>query len=442
MAVYLARRGHRVTLYESRHDPRAEGYRGGRSINLALSARGLDALARVGLADRVLEEGIRMPGRMLHDREGKQVFQPYSANPRDAINSVSRGGLNIQLLDAAEAMDNVTIRFDRKCVDCDPGEGGGGPAVSLESSAGKTYTDAADLVIGADGAYSAVRYRLQRTGRFNYSQSYLEHGYKELEIPPTSSGAFAIEPNALHIWPRGGSMMIALPNIDKTFTCTLFWPYAGEHSFEAVHGDEGVRAHFEREYGDAVPLMPTLVEDYTKNPVGSLVTVRCSPWVHEGKVALLGDAAHALVPFFGQGMNCAFEDCVELDRCLAEDDDWSRALAEYSAVRVDNANAIADMALENFIEMRDLTARPEFRYRKKLEQALHALRPDAIHPRYNLVSFSTIPYTEAVAEGERMDAILDRFEERLPLGSIERLGESAWEQEVARLSGELLGASA
>lgn len=393
LTCFLAREGFDVTLYERRGDPRVEGYSGGRSINLALSARGIDALDRVGLAKQVLDAVIPMRGRMLHEPEGSLAFQPYSRNPTDAIKSVSRGGLNILLLNAAEKCSNARIAFDHRCINVDPEK----PSATFENAnAGEAVTIDTDLVIGTDGGYSAVRHAMQKLDRFDFSQSYLEYGYKELTIPPTASGDFAMEKNALHIWPRHRFMMIALPNQDRSFTCTLFWPYEGANSFANLHTDQQILEYFKQHFPDAVPLMPTLVEDYRQNPIGSLVTMRCWPWSHQDKVALLGDAAHAIVPFYGQGMNCAFEDCVALTECLRTfSPDIERALREYEIRRKPNTDAIADMALDNFVEMRDHVASPIFLLKKRFQHALHGLFPHAFIPLYNMVSFTTIPYADA-----------------------------------------------
>jgi len=391
LAVLLARSGREVLVIERRSDPRLLNRAAGRSINLAISARGIHALDRAGLTDRLLANGLRMPGRMLHPVAGPPSFQPYSSNPAHAIHSVSRSALNLLLLEAAAAEPNVTLRFDLRCAEIDHAR----PAATFVRADGSSETLDADLVVGADGAYSAVRTALLKTDRMDFAQEYLGHGYRELAIPPTASGDFAMEPHALHIWPRGGSMMIALPNPDRSFTCTLFWPWEGKGSFAEVTGDDRVREHFARVYPDAVPLMPTLLEDYRRNPVGSLVTVRCRPWTR-GKVTLLGDAAHAIVPFYGQGANASFEDCEALVDCLvAHPGDLAAALAAYEAVRIPNANAIADLALENFVEMRDKTATRAFRLRKKVEHVLHDRLGDRFIPLYDMVSFTTIPYAEA-----------------------------------------------
>ncbi|MBM4108548.1 MAG: hypothetical protein FJ255_07010 [Phycisphaerae bacterium] len=445
LAIYLARLGYSVALRERRPDPRARGYVGGRSINLALSARGLWGLEGVGLDRLVLgQDAIPMPGRMIHPLArpgvaGEPVFQPYSADPADAINAVSRGGLNITLLNAAEREPGVEIEFGWACLDLDLDDAGGPHAVF--DSPGGPRRETAALIVGADGAYSAVRLRLQKTDRFEYSQSYLTHGYKELVIPPAGkpgvSGheGFALPPHALHIWPRGGAMMIALPNRDRSFTCTLFWPFrdASGHGLEHLESDGQIRGFFREHYPDAESLMPTLAEDYRANPNGSLVTARCWPWVWGDRVALVGDAAHAIVPFYGQGMNCAFEDCRVLAECLAQHGGCvGAALGEYQSLRKPNADAIADMAIDNFVEMRDRVADPAFRYRKRAEQALHAMFPGVVHPQYNLVSFSTVPYAEARRRGRELDARLDAVVAAVPAAALCALGEDRWRESLRR----------
>lgn len=443
LAVLLARAGWRVSLYERRGDPRAKGYQGGRSINLAISARGLAGLAAAGLDDAVRRRDlIPMPGRMIHGRDGSTVFQPYSHDPKDAINSVSRGGLNLTLIRAAGDQPGVTMRFDHTCVDIDLDH----TTATFQRVDGSRVTVGADLIVGADGAFSVVRGVMQRTDRYEYAQSYLGHGYKELHIPPRRApagadapshaelehAAFQMDPNALHIWPRGGSMMIALPNRDGSFTCTLFWPFEGAGSFAGLRSRGDVERFFAEQYPDAVPLMPTLATDFLSNPTSSLVTVRCWPWVR-GRTVLVGDAAHAIVPFYGQGINCGFEDCVDLVERLGAETEIDAALGAYQRARKPNADAIADMALENFVEMRDKTGRPEFLYRKKVEQALHAMFPGRVTPQYNLVSFSTVPYTEAKRRGDELAVVIDAVVADLPMGSRDRLGETAWGDRVRSL---------
>jgi len=445
--------GHEVDVFERRPDPRKKGYVGGRSINLALSARGLWGLEGVGLKSLVMErDALPMRGRIIHPAsatagEANLLFQPYSKDPADAINSVSRGGLNLTLLDAAASLPCVRFHFDHPCVDVDLDA----PAAVFETASGAQKRVQSDLVIGTDGAFSAVRLRLLKTDRFDYSQTYLAHGYKELMIPPaaelspsaragiTPHDGYALNPEALHIWPRGGAMMIALPNRDRSFTCTLFWPHEGTHGLSSLRTPEHVRSFFESHYPDAVAIMPTLERDYLANPNGSLVTVRCWPWQHAGKVVLVGDAAHAIVPFYGQGMNCAFEDCRVLARCLGEHADAREALLAYQSERKPNADAIADMALDNFSEMRDKVGTPEFLYQKKIEQTLHRLFPDQVHPQYNLVSFSTVPYAEAQRRGGELARVVAAVASQMPTDSLRLQGEKAWEAQIARIGGSLLG---
>ena len=389
LAVFLARRGHDVTLYERRSDPRSANA-AGRSINLALSARGIDALERVGLAEDVLAHGLAMRGRMVHDRDGELAFQAYSADGSKSINSISRHGLNALLLEAASKEPGVILHFEERAVGivADTGE------LTLEGPTGR-HTVTHDVVIAADGAYSALRDAVVRTERADYRQEHLPWGYKELTISPDADGGFALDPGALHIWPRGDSMMIALPNPDRSFTATLFWPFDGPSGFAGLDGPDAVRARFERDYRDAVELFEDLPGEFALHPVGTMVTVWVWPWVR-GRLALLGDAAHAIVPFFGQGMNCAFEDVVELDRCLEEaGDDWTMALPVYAARRKPNTDAIAELATDNFVEMRDKVGSPLFRLGKRVEHAVERWAPDHLQSLYELVSFTTVPYAEA-----------------------------------------------
>jgi kynurenine 3-monooxygenase len=389
LACFLARRGYPVAVYERRPDPRTGRAERGRSINLALSERGLDALRRIGLDRQVMADALPMRGRMIHPVSGELGFQPYSVSGDRAINSISRGALNNALLDAATGRAGVRIAFDHRLVGLDPKTG----EMTFETPQGRVQASAA-VVLGADGAGSAVRGQLVAAGDVTERVDILDYGYKELTIP-SRDGDFALAPDALHIWPRGTSMMIALPNPDRSFTCTLFWPTAGPGSFAAVADPAAIEQHFRTHYPDVVPLAPTLVDDYRDNPVGPLGTVHCTPWQVHGRVGLLGDAAHAIVPFYGQGANCAFEDVVELDRCLDDTgDDWERVLPLFDARRKDNAEAIAEMALANFVEMRDKVASPVFQLGKKIEHALERALPGRYVSRYELVSFTTVPYAQ------------------------------------------------
>jgi kynurenine 3-monooxygenase len=404
MAAFLGRRGHEVDLYERRADPHAGNLVGGRSINLALSTRGIHALEQLGVADEVMQHAIPMRGRMIHETSGALHFAPYDADPNKCINSIGRGALNTVTIDAAKRYPNVRVHFNHRCTGIDVETA---VAHLMHTETSQLVEARSEAIIGVDGAFSAVRRAMQRLDRFEFSQSYLAHGYKELTIPPAADGTWRMEKHALHIWPRRSFMMIALPNPDGSFTCTLFWEFEGARSFASMRSDDDVRRFFEEEFPDAVPLMPDLLEDFRANPTGSLVTIRCAPWYHRDKVALLGDAAHAVVPFYGQGMNAAFEDCVVLDECLAEfPTNRERAFAEYFARRKKNADALADLAVQNFIEMRDKTASRVFRAKKKLDHALEAALPGQYLPLYTMVSFTRIPYAEAAQQARRQDRIV------------------------------------
>src|SRR6266705_2790274 len=370
LAAYLGRRGYDVDLYERPADPREGNIVGGRSINLALSTRGIHALEQLGIADEVLRHAIPMRGRMIHSKSGELHFAPYDVDPKKCINSIGRAALN--------------------------------------TTTNQPLSAAADSVIGVDGAFPAVRQSMQlKIDNFQYDESYLAHGYKELTIPPGPDGSWRMEKNALHIWPRKSFMMIALPNPDGSFTCTLFWEFEGPRSFATTKTDEDVRRFFEEEFPDAVSLMPTLLEDFRDNPTGSLVTIRCAPWFYRDKVCLVGDAAHAVVPFYGQGMNAAFEDCVVLDECLQKfPQNRERAFAEYFSRRKENADALADLAIGNFIEMRDKTASKRFRAKKKIDHALEAALPGTYLPLYTMITFTRMPYAKAAKRAQIQDTLV------------------------------------
>jgi kynurenine 3-monooxygenase len=404
LACHLGRAGRRVDVYERRPDPRGHDQERGRSINLALSVRGIHALRQVGLADLVLQHAIPMRGRMIHSPSGQLAFQPYGKDDSESINSVSRAGLNLTLIEAAARCPSVRLFFGQRCTDIDLASA----TLELHDSAtSATSQVSAETVIAADGAYSAVRARMQRHERFDYRQDYLSHGYKELTIPAAEDGGFRMEKHALHIWPRGSFMMIALPNLDGSFTCTLFWPYDGPHGFDQVKTAEDLHRVFERHFPDALPLMPTLAEDYFANPVGPLLTVRCRPWHMDGRVLLLGDAGHAVVPFLGQGMNAAFEDCTVLDQCLAAHaQDRAAAFEAFERQRKENTDALAELCIDNFLEMRDRVSSRWFRLRKKLEILLHRLLPRWYLPLYTLITFTTTPYAEAQSRARRQDRVV------------------------------------
>src|SRR5882757_1638670 len=415
LAAYLGKRGYEVDLYERRADPRAGNFVGGRSINLALSTRGIHALQQLGIADEVLQHAIPMRGRMIHDKSGNLHFAPYDRDPNKYINSIGRAALNTTVIEAAQRYPSVRVHFNHRCTDVDLDSAtaklvssGAEGAVSAADSDRQIIKARADAIVGVDGAFSAVRQSMQKKiSGFEYDESYLAHGYKELTIPPAPDGSWRMEKEALHIWPRKSFMMIALPNPDGSFTCTLFWEFEGPRSFASTKTDDQIRRFFDEEFPDAVPLMPALLEDFKNNPTGSLVTIRCGPWYYRDRVCLLGDAAHAVVPFYGQGMNAAFEDCVVLDECLDKfPHNRERAFAKYFECRKENADALADLAIGNFIEMRDKTASRTFRAKKKLDHLLEAALPGMYLPLYTMVTFTRIPYAQAARRARLQDRIL------------------------------------
>lgn len=404
LAVMLAQRGFDVALYEKRQDLREHAISAGRSINLALAARGIAALREAGLFEAVQLLLIPMPGRQLHDRQGALQFQPYSRNPDEVNYSVSRGGLNAMLLDAAEATGKVRIHFEHACeaYDCATGE------LKLRDIAAQhAVTITALPLIATDGAGSVVRHAMAQQQHTVATEDLLPHGYKELVIPPRD-GEHQMRRDALHIWPRGGYMLIALPNLDGSFTVTLFLPHQGEPGFDHLTNPAMVQDFFAQEFPDALALMPTLVEDFFTNPTGMMGTVRCAPWHVAGNALLLGDAAHAIVPFHGQGMNCAFEDCRMLAELLDQHGpDWTKIFPVCSAARKANADAIADMALENYVEMRDTVRNPKFQLQKQVGWELEKRLPGLFIPRYEMVMFHPeISYAEAQRRGAIQKDIL------------------------------------
>ncbi len=402
LSIYLKRKGYDVSVYERRPDLRDTGAAGGRSINLAISDRGWKALAGVGLEEAVRELAIPMHGRRIHPVEGHTSFQPYGKKGQ-FINSVSRGGLNILMLDAAEK-EGINFLFDQRIVETDLG---GKTALMENIKLNETYRIEPDLIIGADGAFSLLRYTMLKTDKFNYAQQYEEHAYKELTIPADeNTGEHLLEKNALHIWPRKSFMLIALPNLDGSFTCTLFHYAQGENSLEKITNEKELVDFFIKYFPDVLPLMPTLNYDFFHNPAGSLMTVKCFPWIN-GNSFLIGDAAHAIIPFYGQGMNCGFEDCTILNELIDYcDHDWSRIMPMFQSSRKPNSDAIADLAKLNFIEMRDLVADPVFHFKKKIAAKVSEMYPDKFIPVYSMVSFSHLPYSEALKEYKRQDDVL------------------------------------
>lgn len=395
LSIFLARRGYDVTVFERRADSRKAGYVGGRSINLAMSRRGWKALERVGIAEQIRAVGLPMAGRMMHDRQGNLAYQAYG-KADEAIFSVSRGGLNEALMNLAEAQGGIKFEFETSCegYNLQTGE------VSLSNPNKGNWTIQPELVFGTDGAFSALRHDLMRRPGFNYAQNYMPHGYKELTIPANADGSFKMNPDALHIWARGNFMLIALPNPSGDFTCTLFLPLEGEISFAKLNTDAEILAFFEAYFKDTLELIPNLLEDFRNNPTSTLITVHSSPW-HYKNTVILGDAAHAIVPFYGQGMNCGFEDCTVLDDLMAaHGNDWDSIFKNFSTERIHNANAIGELAQRNFIEMRDKVADPNFLLWKKIAANLHQKFPTEFLPVYSMVSFSDIPYSECLKEDD------------------------------------------
>lgn len=401
--MFLLQRGFDVEIYERRPDMRKVAVSAGRSINLALSTRGIYALQQAGLWDRMRNIIIPMRGRLMHSVTGQLTFQPYGKNEHEVINSISRFGLNIALVNAAEQQGAI-IHFNHRCIGFDLKTG----AVQLRNEiTGAETAHETELLIGCDGSASAMRNEMLRTHCFDFSQQHLAYGYKELTIPAGSQGQHLLELNALHIWPRGNLMLIALPNIDGTFACILFLPFEGADSFAALTTPEQVSNFFKAQFPDALQRMPQLTENYFANPTGSMVTIKCSPWHVAARSLLLGDAAHAIVPFFGQGINCGFEDCTALMSLIdRHGEDWQRIFLEFERERKVNTDAIADMAVENFIEMRDRVADARFLFRKKVELALEERYPDLFVPRYSMVTFHRVPYAVAMERGCIQDRIL------------------------------------
>ena len=420
LSIYLSKRGYKVNVFERRADMRLETMSAGRSINLALSDRGWRGLEGVGIADDIKKIAIPMYGRFIHHKDGTNAYQPYGKD-NQAIYSVSRADINMKLMDLAEQQENVNIQFNKKCTLINRKD----LAITFEDNLTKeTSNSSADLLFGADGAFASSRLSIQlQSDRFEYNQHYIDCGYKELIIPAGKNGEFLLDKNALHIWPRGSFMMIALPNPDGNFTCTLFLPFEGENSFSNLKTDKQVEDFFKSEFSDAFSLMPTLISDFKTNTTASLVTVKCAPWVFDNKIGLIGDAAHAIVPFYGQGMNCGFEDCVVLNELIEKhNDDWDIIFPEYEQLRKPDGDAIADLAIANFVEMRDKTADPKFILQKKIEAKFSQHYPDKWIPLYSMVTYSPhIRYSTALKEGQKQQKIMDEI---MALNNIESIWES------------------
>lgn len=408
-AVYLSKAGYKVTIYERRPDIRKAEISAGKSINLALSVRGWTALKGVGVENEVDEIAIPMYGRIMHPTDGETTYQPYGKEGQ-AIYSVSRGGLNARMMDIAETKGNATIHYNKQCIDADLEAG----IVYLkDAETGEEFQDQADVVFACDGAFSAVRYNaMQKTDRFDYNQDYIDDGYRELLLPANEDGSYKLDKNALHIWPRGRFMLIALANEDGSFTCTLFMPFEGENSFEALKTDEDVDRFFKETFPDFYEICPNLIESWHDHPLSSLAIVRCYPWT-KGKFALMGDAAHATVPFYGQGMNGGFEDCTVMASLMEKhNEDWPAVFKEYEKLRKPDGDALQDLSVHNYYVMRDYVADPQFLLQKKIEARFNELYPNKWMPLYSQVSFSNIRYSDAWNAGMRQDAIMKKVIDR------------------------------
>ncbi|WP_081209017.1 FAD-dependent oxidoreductase [Salegentibacter sediminis] len=406
LALYLQKAGHEVVVFDRRPDVRKVEF-SGRSINLAMSNRGWKALREIGIEAEIKEIALPLDKRALHVSSQPLYFQPYGKKG-EAIYSISRGVLNRKMIDLAEA-EGVKFRFEEKVWDIDltnahlyTGES--------EKSEWKQYKY--DLIFGADGAFSRVRHKMQRQSRFNYSQHFVDVGYKELTIPANPDGSHKLDKASFHIWPRGEFMLIAMPNLDGSFTCTLFLPFEGAISFESLTTEEKADEFFEKHFPDIKEEISNLKRDFFKNPTSSMVTIKCFPWTYSNKVALVGDSAHAIVPFYGQGMNAGFEDISELfGKMKQHKDDWEEIFKEYQEERKPNADAIAELSYRNFLEMSSKTADPEFILRKKIEKRFGERYPELWLPMYSRVTFSDKPYTEALAIGDWQRKVMDEVME-------------------------------
>jgi len=415
LALRLGQRGYNVSVYEMRPDLRKEDISAGRSINLAFSNRGNKAIKLVGLEDKVKALCIPMNGRMIHDEHGNTFQSNYSGRDHEYINSISRGELNALLLDEAEKHKNVNIYFNKKCKSVDFEKNA---ALFKDYNTKCEFVEDADIIIATDGAGSAMRksYYLSKKFLFSFSQDYLTHGYKELSILPKENGDYKAHKNALHIWPRGNFMLIALPNLDGSFTVTLFLSYdEGEYNFNNLKTEDSVLEFFQKEFPDAMALMPNLLDDFFQNPTAPLGTVKCSPWHYKGNTLLMGDAAHAIVPFYGQGMNASFEDVVEFDKVLEQNlSDWKAIFKTYESTRKKDTDAIADLAIDNFHEMKGHVNHAIFQEKRKLEMALEKEFPNDYSSKYSLVTFKEdIGYRAAMLRGRAQDkAILNMLSDK------------------------------
>lgn len=410
LSCFLAKRALQVDVYELREDMRKANISTGKSINLAISTRGWSALKKIGLKEKMEHLAIPMYSRFLHQSDGSSITQAYGKEG-EAIYSISRGDLNKAMMVEAEKQGNVNFHFNKKCINIDFKT----TTASFQDYKNKNIEELkSDLIFGADGSFSAVRYNMQKTDRFSYSQSYLKHAYKELAIPANEDGTHKLPKNHLHIWPRKSFMLIALPNLDGSFTLTLFLAFEGKNSFENLKTDKDIIAFFEKEFPTALDVMPDLLQDFRKNPIGSLATIKADPWVYNN-VCLIGDAAHGVVPFYGQGMNSGFEDCRIIDEIIENDNskNWKQIIDEFNTERVENGHAIADLAVRHFINMRDDTTDDKFLKRKAFEKIIMKNNSDFL-PQYSMVSFSNTPYSVALKKGDSQIELLNALLQEYP----------------------------
>jgi len=406
LSMFLAKKGYQVQIFERGPDPRKNSHNSGRSINLTLCERGLKVLDRVGVGSAVRALTVPVYGRLIHDIEGKLTFQPYG-NHHEAIYSIERNELNKVLLDFAERNFRINVSFQQKCLDVDFTV----PAVELKNQiSGETTRHQAERIFGADGAYSAVRQQMQKKTRLNFSQQYWSQGYKELQVPPSVNKKWTSEKNVIHIWPRGNYMLLGFPNLDGSFTCSLHLPFEGPLSFDSIRAEEDLRGLFNDCFPDAVPMMPGLVNDFFSHPANSMITIKCAPWSYQNKVALIGDSAHSIFPSYGQGANAGFEDCAMLYDCMEKHgNDWRRVLSEFEKQRHPNTDAIADLCIDHFRELRDHTGTRTFLLKKEIERKLNEAYPEKYLDLYSMISFTQMPYTEALRVDREQRAIVEQI---------------------------------
>lgn len=435
-AVYLAKAGYKVTIFERRPDIRKAEISAGKSINLALSHRGWTAMKEVGVDVMIKHLAIPMYGRIMHDENGSLTYQPYG-EANQAIYSVSRGGINAKMMDAAEQSGDVEIHYNHQCLDVDFDN----TTVTINDKVNnRTFVHQSDVIFACDGAYSAVRYNgFQKLDRFDFSQDFIDDGYRELLLPANEDGSYKLDHNALHIWPRGEFMLIALANEDGSFTCTLFMPFENhQYSFDKLKSKDDVDHFFKTVFPDFYELMPNVADQWETHPLSSLAIMRCYPWSHK-KVALMGDAAHATVPFYGQGMNASLEDCYVMGQLMQKhNENWTEVFKEYQVVRKPNGNALQDLSVHNYKVMRDLVADPHFQLKKKFERRIHDLYPDKYLSLYSMVSFSSIPYAEALKQGQAQDEMIEGImkandiEKKFSDGTIDELIHSIFQKELIK----------